>query len=108
VRSAFANLADPALRPSQRREHAHEAHRNRQGDPHPGVHNTTGRQDPRLGELQRPVLVAGEHKSRSVPLGVLLPEFTSERRDHVLGTPPTGEAGEYYRFLARRPVRIGL
>jgi len=108
VRSAFANLFDPALGPSQRRDHAHEAHRHRQGDPHPGVHNTTGRQEPRLGELQRPVLVAADHKGRRVSLAMLLAESTSERRNHVLGTPPTREAGEYYRLLARRPVRIGL
>jgi hypothetical protein len=39
---------------------------------------------------------------------MLLPESTSERRNHMLGTPPTSEAGEYYCILARRPVRIGL
>ena len=77
--------------------------RHRQGDPHPGVHNPTGRHDPRLRELQRPVLVAADHKSHRVPFAMLLAKSTSERRDHVLGTPPISEAGEYYRFLARPP-----
>jgi hypothetical protein len=43
-----------------------------------------------------------------VSLAMLLAESTPERRHHVLGSPAISEAGEYYRFLARRPVRIGL
>ena len=54
----LTDLVDRALRTFQRRENPHEPNRHRQGDADHGVDKTTGRQDPRLGEFQRTVLVA--------------------------------------------------
>jgi hypothetical protein len=62
----------------------------------------------RIPVYATPLADRADHKSRRVSLAMLLAETPSERRNHVLGTPPTREAGEYYRFLARRLVRIGL
>jgi hypothetical protein len=49
-----------------------ESNRYRQQDADRGVHKTAGRQDPRLGELQRTILVAADHESSRMALASLL------------------------------------
>ena len=100
VRLMLANLVGGAFGAAQHRGDADEPDRPRPGEVGDRVHKSADRQDARVRERQRTVLVAVDHEGRRVALAVFLAESPPERCQHVLGRVAVLEAGEDHEVLS--------